>query len=379
MLLRVLAIFAAFCAFADGVSAGPTLDGKTPACQQFSETRLCGDPVSELPAQVLSEVRDIAGLCKEVGGRPLTGPVIGHGRLAGGPAFWTVDGATLECEGAWSLFSNAHGWDSVIFVSLPDGQVKRFTVVGFGLTTAPAASPTRLWAAVAGVNCGQRDARSTAETIGCERELVWRADAQQLDFAPLSQARFKPAFEEAWAQSASKPDGFPDPRPAAQSPAAPVTRVYTKIDDVRANRHDLCKVVQRSGTRDNPVLEERCPPGPDGWTVSLFSADAREFVRFGRQAGAGKTVSEALEGAFADPNSVIEWRLRDGKPFAAIHRYFLDDRQLLTVHSLQPDKTSCVAAVVNVRRGQDANEQAVSIADRLGLNYRCSRDSFVVD
>lgn len=393
MTRAIVLFFAVFFICAGGVSAAPASEANF--CQQFAQIQLCSEPGLELPTQVLSEIREIAGLCKQVGGRPLSGPAIEHGHLVSGPEFWTLDEVTLKCEGAWSLFSNAHGWNSAIFVALPDGQIKRFEVVGFGLKSESVASASKLWAAVAGANCGQKDAHSTAEMIGCERELLWHAGSQQLDFAPLSRASFGNAFEQTTQSELMVPKSINTSDPSSGNDRsttlagsqvrlgiqshAPVTRVYTKIDDVRANRYKLCKVVQRSGTDDNPVLEERCPSGPDGWIVSMFSADAREHVRFGHPAEGGKTVPDALEGAFADPNDVIEWRLRDGKPFAAIHRYFLDNRQVLTIHRLQADKTSCVAAIVNVRRGRDANEQAIKIADGLGAGFECGRDSLVVD
>jgi len=53
--------------------------------------------------------------------------------------------------------------------------------------------------------------------------------------------------------------------------------------------------------------------------------------------------------------------------------------RLLTIHRLQPDKTSCVAAIVSVRKGQDANDEAVKIADRIGPEFKCGRDQLVVN
>jgi hypothetical protein len=153
-----------------------------------------------------------------------------------------------------------------------------------------------------------------------------------------------------------------------------VTRAYSSIDDVRANKRGLCKTISSSGDEENPVIDERCPPGPGGWTVTMFSADARVYVTFGRQADAGTTVMDALNGAFADPHSVIEWRLRDGEPYAAIHRYFFDGKQVLTVHRLNRNRTSCVAAVVAVERGSDANAEAIRIADDIVPAFRCGDD-----
>lgn len=164
---------------------------------------------------------------------------------------------------------------------------------------------------------------------------------------------------------------------AAQEPAGPVTRTYSTIDDVRTNKSGLCKIISRSGDKEDPVIDERCPPGPRGWPVTMYSADARVYVSFGHQAKAGATVMDALDGAFADPHSVIEWRLRDGEPYAAIHRYFFDGKQVLTVHRLNRDRTSCVAAVVAVERGRDANAEAIRIADDIVPNFRCGDDKLI--
>jgi hypothetical protein len=164
---------------------------------------------------------------------------------------------------------------------------------------------------------------------------------------------------------------------AAQTPATAVSRVYSTIDDVRAYKYGVCKTISNAGDKENPVLTERCPAGPRGWPVTMFSADARTWVWFGREAKTGGTVMDALDGAFADPHNVIEWRLRDGEPFAAIHRYFFDNKQVLTVHKLNPDHTSCVAAVVAVEHGRDANAEAIRIADDVVPNFRCGEDKLI--
>jgi hypothetical protein len=163
----------------------------------------------------------------------------------------------------------------------------------------------------------------------------------------------------------------------AQKSVGSVTRAYTKINDVRANKSGLCKTISKSGDGQNPVVNERCPTGPRGWPVTMFSADARVYVWFGEQAKAGATVMDALNGAFADPHSVIEWRLRDGEPYAAIHRYFFDGKQVLTVHRLNSDRTSCVAAVVSIEHGRDANADAIRIADEIVPRFRCGDDNLI--
>jgi hypothetical protein len=165
---------------------------------------------------------------------------------------------------------------------------------------------------------------------------------------------------------------------ADQSAIGPITRTYTYIDDIRANKSGLCKTIRVSGYKEQPVVQERCPAGPNGWPVTMVSADARVNVWFGRQAQGGATVCDALKGGFSDPHSTIEWRLLSGKPFAAIQRYYFSGQQALTVHRLNDDKTSCVAAVVSVEHGLDANAEAVRLADEIVPTFRCAYDKMIV-
>jgi hypothetical protein len=160
--------------------------------------------------------------------------------------------------------------------------------------------------------------------------------------------------------------------PATAWAQSDVARVYTHIDDVRSGRTGLCRTIENID--EGQIVTERCPRGPAGWSVTLSSMDARNFVVFGRLAPDGPTIYDTLGGVFTDPHSVIEWRLIAGRPFATIQRYFFDKRQALIVHRLQPDGTSCVAAVVAVRRGHNENEEAADIADAIGPTFRCGRD-----
>ena len=156
----------------------------------------------------------------------------------------------------------------------------------------------------------------------------------------------------------------------AQAYDPTVSHVYTQIDTDRSVRR-VCRTI--SSFEDGSV--QRCPSGPGGWRVTNYYADARDDVVFGRRADDIPGVSHFI-GGFPAAFGVIEWRLRNGRPFAAIHRYSVGDpvRQVLTVHRLQPDKTSCIAAVVAVRKGFDANLEAAEIADSIGETFRCGRD-----
>lgn len=149
--------------------------------------------------------------------------------------------------------------------------------------------------------------------------------------------------------------------------------IYTSIGDGAQNRTSLCKVYSSVGEAENPVSESRCPRGPSGWPVTMLSADARDVVRFGKEV-AGVSTAEALQGAFSDPNNIIEWRISGAVPHAAIHRYFIGSSQVLTVHKLNPDHTSCIAAMVAVEKGRDANVEAARFADDIVPSFRCGVD-----
>jgi hypothetical protein len=69
--------------------------------------------------------------------------------------------------------------------------------------------------------------------------------------------------------------------------------------------------------------------------------------------------------------------MNNGQPYAAIQRYLMDGKQAITVHRLNPDKTSCVAAVIAVEKGRDANSEAVRIADTMVPTYRCDKDDLI--
>jgi hypothetical protein len=210
-------VLVALCLSAGGSFADSTrTTGDEPRCKQFSQPQLCGEPALELPVPVVAYARRVADDCTQVGGRPLSGPRIEHGRLSEGPEFWTVDDATLACGGAWSLFSNPHGWDIAIFVASTDEHARQFTVrAGFGLKIERDENSAKVWASVGGMNCGQKPARNTAEEIGCERALVWDAKAQKLDFAPLSRAR---APVDSKREAAAPQDAFSLPRSTDAAP-----------------------------------------------------------------------------------------------------------------------------------------------------------------
>jgi hypothetical protein len=165
---------------------------------------------------------------------------------------------------------------------------------------------------------------------------------------------------------------------ASFTAASASERVYTEIDNMQSGKIRLCRAVKVAGEEGNPLVTWRCPSGPAGWPVIMDSADARVQVTFGRNVGPRGGAIDALGGVFGDPYHTVEWRLQDGQPYAAIQRYLMDGKQAITVHRLNPDKTSCVAAVIAVEKGRDANSEAVRIADTRVPAYRCDKDELII-
>jgi hypothetical protein len=100
------------------------------------------------------------------------------------------------------------------FVSFPPGGrniVGSRTGGAYGMTIDRTGSSSKIWLTVSGQLCGQKGDPTHAEAISCDRPLRWDANAQKLDFAPLSEARF--------------PDSTPPPELRAEAPVD--SRIYT--------------------------------------------------------------------------------------------------------------------------------------------------------
>ncbi len=95
--------------------------------------------------------------------------------------------------------------------------------------------------------------------------------------------------------------------------ASGITSAYTKFDLETA-----CRQVEKG---DEFVYAGTwvCPgaPGPD---ITVASADDREFVGFGKDGAKTCAFLKTFNG-FNSALSPVEWRMKNGKPFAAIERW----------------------------------------------------------
>lgn len=122
--------------------------------------------------------------------------------------------------------------------------------------------------------------------------------------------------------------------------------------------------------------------GFKGHDIVVSVDDDRAFVGFGPKAS--ETCAHARTfSRFNEALSPVEWRLRDGKPFAVIERWRVvtdDDGNTVTwlvVSALQGEEACPVHYVAGSY--PDANAQARRAADDLAPGFDCARDTPTVD
>lgn len=128
--------------------------------------------------------------------------------------------------------------------------------------------------------------------------------------------------------------------------------------------------------------------GSNHWPIYFAEGDLRQFVGFGHVADL-----KAFVGGFAQWNSVnttVEWRVKNGKPYATILRWFLDNidhdtgsaEKNLRGNVLVISKVahhaglggrglSCPIGYVDAKANKNANLLAREIADEYGETFKC--------
>ena len=119
--------------------------------------------------------------------------------------------------------------------------------------------------------------------------------------------------------------------------------------------------------------------------------DLRETVSVGRNraTAAREPAAQVWFGPFNSTATTVEWRTLDGKPFAIIQRWHLDDnsdqdrdgrpiaKPMLSVTRLPPGPV-CHVAYIDVKANPDANELARKAADESARGFKCGKDEVKV-
>ncbi len=118
-------------------------------------------------------------------------------------------------------------------------------------------------------------------------------------------------------------------------------------------------------------------PGYQGEAVYVAEGDLRMFVSFGPYAADEPAAGQTLPN-FNTINETLEWRLRDGVPFATILRWFpsLDEGgrtgSVLIVTQLKPGGGTCQIAMVDAQSNKNANDLARHAADNMAGTFDCA-------
>lgn len=119
-------------------------------------------------------------------------------------------------------------------------------------------------------------------------------------------------------------------------------------------------------------------PGHQGQEVYVAEGDLRMFVSFGPFAADEPAAGQTLPN-FNTVNETLEWRMRDGVPFATILRWFpsLDEGartgSILIVTQLVPGGGTCQIARIDAQANSNANVLARQAADTMAGSFDCSR------
>jgi hypothetical protein len=150
-----------------------------------------------------------------------------------------------------------------------------------------------------------------------------------------------------------------------------------------------CRVASASNGVDDSTA--RLCPGKGGLNVLVSEDDLRETVSVGRtRAGAAREpAAQTWFSPFNSAATTVEWRAFDGKPFAIIQRWQIDDnadpdkngrptaKPMLVVTRLPPGPV-CHVAYIDVQANPDANVLARKAADEAARDFKCGKDKVKV-
>ena len=172
-----------------------------------------------------------------------------------------------------------------------------------------------------------------------------------------------------------------DPISAASAPTIGSSYTSTAPKD--------CRVSGTGNGVDDSTT--RVCPAKAGLVVLVSEDDLRETVSVGRDhaAAAREPAAEAWFGPFNSTATTVEWRAKDGKPFAIIQRWHIADnndqdregrpiaKPMLAVTRLPPGPV-CHVAYIDVKANPSANELARKAADEIAGDFKCGKDDVKV-
>ena len=157
----------------------------------------------------------------------------------------------------------------------------------------------------------------------------------------------------------------------ASAAAQEISSVYSDLD--------LKNCKQLALFEDEGGGGEWSCPGIPGYDVRVWEGDLRTFVGFGADAPKQCAVMQTF-GAFNSLGPRVEWRMKDGKPFATILRWFTEQstenetiKQNWLVVTKLDGAEACHTAYIDTKYAE-ANEVARQRADEKAASFNCAKD-----
>ncbi len=159
----------------------------------------------------------------------------------------------------------------------------------------------------------------------------------------------------------------------AASQAAEISSVYSDLN------LDKCKALElyKGGDEGEGGIWQ-CK-GIKGFDVMYWEGDLRGNIAFGPRAHSQCTSAQSF-GAFNGPGAKIEWRMKNGKPFATILRWSTDNgsgeagsKQNWLVVTKLNGADACRTALIDTKY-PNANAVAREHADRKSAAFNCEKD-----
>jgi hypothetical protein len=136
-----------------------------------------------LPAAVAKDLKSVADVCTEAGGKAKTADAVKRVDLNGdGKEDFVIDVGSVNCDGAASIYGDREKGVLVYVGDGAGGATQAFNDSAYGTKIEGG----KLWLSVAGQQCGKKPAKTFAEENFCERPIAWNAKAKKFDYAPVS-------------------------------------------------------------------------------------------------------------------------------------------------------------------------------------------------
>ena len=169
----------------------PSVLGSAAATLVFALGLLASGPAhAALPTAVNAELRAIANLCREVGGKPDVAAALLRADLNGdGRKDYVVDVGGARCDGAAGIYGDREKGVSIFVTDAKGNAVKAFSDSSFAVRLEGGSNPSTIWLTVMGRGCGKAPARDFANEHFCERALRWNPKTRSFDYAAISTVR----------------------------------------------------------------------------------------------------------------------------------------------------------------------------------------------